>query len=310
MSVAPILERKKTALETGKWWTIPWWRDNKYYTNGFASRKSAETAFCELIRTFDAKWMLQQKTNGSSSLSHQIAIQLITEGLQPFQFLYEFGINLHTARVNDLIGDTERRLKNSKEYWESAAFELKFLSSFIRNGYMVKRNYPSGKGRHNCDFKVSKGSEAVFFEIKRPWEFSAHNRQTINQAQSHIYAKPLNDDKKKEEDFTSSPLSSKSETDKVFRHIRYAVNNQIPVEGPGVVIVESPHALNWNEFTEMAEKRFRGRKKYLNLSAVILTQTLFLNGKIHHTNHIVFNPQASSDMKSSAVLELFRNMND
>jgi hypothetical protein len=44
-----------------------------------------------------------------------------------------------------LLGDIERRLKNPKEYWE-AAFELKFLSSLIRTGYKVERNYLLGKG--------------------------------------------------------------------------------------------------------------------------------------------------------------------
>lgn len=310
MSAAPIIERMKETLKTGKWWAIPWWRDKKYYKDGFASMESAETAFCELIRTFDAKWMLGQKTNGSPPFLHQIAIQLLTEGLLPFQFLYELGINLHTVRAAGLLGDIERRLKNPKEYWEAAAFELKFLSSLIRTGYKAERNYLSGKGQHNCDFKVSKGSETVYFEIKRPWDLSAQNQQIINQAQSHFYTKLLNDDIKKEEDFTSSPLSSKSEIDKVFRLIRYAVNNQIPEEGPGVVIVESPHALNLNEFALMAERRFQGRKKYLALSAVILIQTRFHDDKICHNSSIVFNPRASIDIKSSAVLKLFRNMND
>lgn len=310
MSVAPILERTRTAMESGKWWTIPWWQDEKYYKDGFASMESTETAFCELIRTFDAKWMLCQKTNGSPPFSHQIAIQLLTEGLLPFQFLYELGGNLHTVRAAGLLGDIERRLKNPEEYWEAAAFELKFSSSLIRTGYKVERNYLSGKGQHNCDLKVSKGSETVFFEIKTPWDLSAQNQQIINEAQSRFYTKLVNDDIKKEEDFTSSPLSSKSEMDKVFRLIRYAVNKQIPEEGPGVVIVESPHALNWNKFALMAEKRFQGRKKYPALSSVILIQTLFQDGKICHYSSIVFNPWASVDIKSSAVLKLFCNMND
>lgn len=61
MSAAPIIERMKETLKTGKWWAIPWWRDEKYYKDGFASRKSAETAFRELIRTFDEKWSWYRK---------------------------------------------------------------------------------------------------------------------------------------------------------------------------------------------------------------------------------------------------------
>ncbi len=313
MSVAPILERTKTALESGKWWTIPWWRDDKYYKDSFdsfASKKNVETAFCELIRTFDERWMLGQKNNGSPPFSHQIAIQLLTEGLQPFQFLCELGINLHTARVNNLIGDIEGRLKNPKQYWEAAAFELKFLSSLLRNRYKVERNYPSGKGRHNCDFKVSKKSETVFLELKRPQKLIAQNQQIINKAQSRFFTKLLTDDIK-EEDSISSPLSSHAEVDKVLKIIRDAVNNQIPASGAGVVIVESPLAMNWSEFEFAVKegKRFQRRKKYPALSAVILIQTFFQNGKICHNNHIVFNPQASIDMKSSAVMGLFSNIN-
>jgi hypothetical protein len=60
----------------------------------------------------------------------------------------------------------------------------------------------------------------------------------------------------------------------------------------------------------IAEKRFQGRKKYSTLSAVILVQTLFQDGKICHNSGIVFNPQAAIDINSSAVIELFRNLNE
>lgn len=306
MSASLIIERTKETLKTGRWWAIPWWRDGKYYEDGLFPRNIAEAAFNELIAVFDAKWMLGQKRNGTPLFLHRIANQLVAEGLLPFQFLCELGINLHTARTACILGDIERRLKNHKEYWEAAAFELKFLSSAIRTGYEVKPNYPSGKGRHNCDFKVSEGSEAVFLEIKRPRELIARNQQIINKAQTHFFDKLLNDDIKKEEDFTSSPLFSHAEANKVFRVMRDAANDQIPEGGPGIVIVESPHALNWSEFALMAEKRFQGRKKYPALSAIILIQPLFQDGKICHNSRIVFNPQASIDIHSSPVIELFK----
>jgi len=119
--------------------------------------------------------------------------------------------------------------------------------------------------------------------------------------------KRRNDDIKKEEDFTSSPLCSRAEVDKVFRIIRDAANDQIPASGPGIVIIYSPQALDWHEFELIAEKRFQGRKKYPALSAVILIQRLFQDGQLCHNSHIVFNPQASTDLKSSAVLKLFSN---
>ena len=306
MSASPINERKKETIKTGKWWSIRWWQDNKYYEDSPFSRKDVEAAFNELINVFDAQWMLEQKMNGTPPFWHQIAIQLVTEGPLPFQFLFELGSNLHTARKACLLGDIEKRLKNPKEYWEAAAFELKFLSSWIRTAHKVERNFPSGKGRHNCDFRVSKGSESVFFEIKRPWKLIARNQQIINKIRSDFSTKLLNDDIKKEEDFTSSPLSSRAEADKVFRVIRVAANDQIPKGGPGIVIVEAPYSLNESEFALMAEKRFQGRKKYPALSAIILIQPLFQDGKIGHNSHIVFNSQASIDIRSSPVIEPFK----
>jgi hypothetical protein len=304
-----ILERARIALECGEWWYIPWWKNEKYYGSGFASKKKAENAFRELIRTFDAKWMLGQRTNGNPFFSHQMAIRLMEEGESPFQFLCELGDNLHTARRAGLLGDIERRLKNSKEYWEAAVFELNLLARLLRNRYKVERNHSSGKGRHNCDFKVSKKSETVFLEIKRPKELIARNLQIVNEAQSRFVHKLLQEDRNnsaREEDFASPPLSSRVEANKVFRIIRDAANYQIPISGPGIVIVNSPDSLNWNEIETIAEKRFSGRKPYANLSAVILTKTLFHESKIQHESRIIINERASVDMKSSAILELFR----
>ena len=308
MSGAPIIERTKEALKTGKWWMIPWWQEDKYYyEEGFYTRDVAEIAFSELIRVFDDKWLLLQiKTvNNTLTFQHPLIYRFFEEGLLPFQFLCALGIELHTVRTAGLLGDIERRLKNPNEYWEAAAFELNFLSRFLRSGYKVERNYPSGKGCCNCDFKVSKDSETVFIEIKRPREFSKRNQETINRAQKHFYSQLLNDNIKAE-DLTSAPLSSKNEAEKVFRLIHYAANNQIPDGGPGIVIVEAPHVLNWSEFAAMAERRLRGRKKYSAISAVILIQASFQEGRICYNSIAAFNSQANFDIKSSPALDALR----
>jgi len=307
MSVVSIIDRTKEALKTGRWWIPAWWRDNIYYEDDTFDRDIADAAFNELVTVFDAKWMIEQKSNGNPPFPHQIANQLVTEGHLSFQFLYELGVNLLTVKAANLLGDIERRLKSYKEYWEAAAFELQLLSCFIRAGYAVERNYPSGKGRCNCDLKVSKRSETYFLEIKRPRELSVQNKQIINKTQSQFFTKLMSNDIIQEEDITSSRLSSRAEVDKVFRLIRYAANKQIPEIGPGIVIIESPYILDWNEFefAVMDGKKFQRRKKYPALSAVILTQPFFHSGKICYTNHIVFNPQATINIKSSAIMEIF-----
>ena len=310
MSASPILVRTKTALITGEWWTIPWWQDEQYFKDGVVSRESAEMAFSELIKVFDAEWLLGQRINSGPPLLHPIATHLMAEGLLPFRFFFELGMNIKTARDYGLLGDIERRLKNRREYWEAAAFELKLLANLIRIGYKVERNYPSGKGRHNCDLKASNESETVFIEIKRPRELIAQNRKIINKAQSFFNSKLLTDSIKSDDDFTLSPLLSRAEADKVFSIVRNAVNKQIPDRGPGIIIVEAPHALDSREFAMIAVERFRGRKKYPSLSAVVLIKSNFHDSQIYHNSHIVFNPLANVDIKQSAITDFLHKLNE
>src|SRR3972149_8443871 len=206
-----ILERLKITLETGKWYAIPWWRKDGYYENDLANREKVEIAFNELIRVFDGKWMLEQiiiNNNKHPSFLHPFAYRLIEEGNSNFQFLYSLGLNLYTVRKADIIGDLERRLKNSTEYWEAAAFELKFLSAFIQQGFDIEKSYKSNKGKTgkcNCDFKISKGNETVFLEIKRPKDVHSHNIEIINKDQKRFYTQLFNEDIKIE-NFSGEPL--------------------------------------------------------------------------------------------------------
>ena len=103
MSASPILVRTKTALITGEWWTIPWWQDEQYFKDGVVSRESAEMAFSELIKVFDAEWLLGQRINSGPPLLHPIATHLMAEGLLPFRFFFELGMNIKTARDYGLL---------------------------------------------------------------------------------------------------------------------------------------------------------------------------------------------------------------
>ncbi len=304
----PIMERSKSVRETGIWWLLPWWRDEQDYKDNIASRAEIDTAFSELIKTFDAKWLLNQKTDGNIPLEHLIASHLVAGGKMPFKFLYDIGINLHTVRLANLLGDIERRLKSQKEYLEGVLLELKFLARFIRAGYKIEPHYPSGIGRHNCDFKISRETETVYLEIKRPWQLSAHNRKIISEIYSNFIPRLLTDSINNDSDFTSSPLSSRSEADKVFRIVRDAANNQIPKNGPGIVAVASPFALNRTEFEIIADKRFQGQKKYPSLSAVVLIESSFHENQISHNSHFTYNRQANIDIKSWPLISFFHNL--
>jgi hypothetical protein len=354
MNGSKIIERVNNTLTTGEWWSIPWWEEDKYYGDGLFTKKEAETAFNELINTFDAKWMIEQRDavianakewfenhrqevdnnpqllyyrqkldNASEpseafkvcqlmgfQASHHLFNNFFAEGLSPFQFLCSLGLDLHTVRKADPLRDLVRRLKNPKEYWESAAFELKLLAQFLRKGFKVKRNYKSGNGKCNCDFNASKRNETVFLEIKRPKKFHRQNEEIIKRSQNRFYTKLVNENIEMEDTMGES-LSYKVEIDKVFRLIRYAANKQIPRKGPGIVIVESPHALGWSEFEDAAKKRFQNRRKYSHISAVVLVRALFntKKGSICHNINIILNPHAKIDISSFDAVKITNALN-
>lgn len=310
-----ILERSKITLETGKWYAISWWQEDKYYENGLATKEKVKISFNELIRVFDEKWMLEQiiiNNNKQPSFLHPLANRLIEEGILPFKFLYSLGLDLYTVRREGLIEDLERRLKNPREYWEAAAFELKFLSKFLQQGFDVRKNYESNKGKNgkcNCDFKISKGNETVFLEIKRPTGVHSHNIEIINKDKKRFWTQLLNEDVEVE-NFIGKPLLAKVEIGKVFHHIRRAVKNQIPDEGPGIVIVELPQIIEFKQVEYAVGNRLwnRGKnshQKYAHLSAICLVKVFFdaNKGFIRNNISIILNPKAKINVSSYAATE-------
>ncbi len=265
-----ILERAKLALNTGEWWAIQWWQSDEYYKDGPHTREQARIAFGELARVFDAQWFLQQKTG--RSFLHALCPTLLGEGSYFFDILCPMGLGLHDVREAGLLGDLVRRLRNPREYWEAAAFELKFLSYFLQNRFELKRDCPSGKGKHNCDLRISKGDETLFVEIKRPRETHRH-----------------------------------SSLDQVFRRIRYAARYQIPDEGGGVVIVESPWNLDLGAFRSRATRRFHNQSKYSPLSAIVLVEISY-NNRICHNITPVMNPHAKTDVSSYKAMKLILSL--
>jgi hypothetical protein len=316
--VKKILERGNITLKTGKWYDDPWWQDDKYYEDGLFTRKDAETAFNELKRVFNADWVLEQRIPNSNSFSHPFMEQfLLPEGLPYFQFLYSLGLDLYTVRRKGLIGNLERRLTNPKEYWESAAFELKFLSKFLQHGFNIERNYPSGKGRtknSNCDFKISKGNEIIFVEVKRLREFHQQNIKGLEKVNRSRIESNIKDAEVKS-DF-SEPLIRNIEINKVFYHIRNAVKNQLPDEGHGIVIIELPQIIENKEIECALRNRLwnRGKnshQKYAHLSAICLVKVFFdtNKGSIRNNISIILNPKAKIDVSNYDVIKVIRSLN-
>ncbi|MCK4911515.1 MAG: hypothetical protein KAR83_07720 [Thermodesulfovibrionales bacterium] len=283
----------KKVFHAGEWWIEPWWLEDKYYSDSYQySKKQAETAFKELINIFDATWMHEQiDKSRRPPFRHDFAPYLINKGIMYFQLLCSLGLRLHQVRKAFLLGDLERRLKNPNEYWESAAFELTWLSYLLEQGYEINRHYPSGVGRCNCDFKISRKSKEYFIEIKRPMSYSQVNERRNTQSLRDI-AKQI------EEDTLGNiqliPISSSSELEKVFRLARDAVKKQLPANGLGYVFIESPHHLDWEEFEKVATRRFRKKiEYYANLHAIILIEITFNGnrGKFECEHKTIYNPK-------------------
>ena len=307
-----ILERLKITKETGKWWSIRWWQEDEYYLDAAFTRNQAETAFDELIKLFDAKWMLKQKIdNGNPPFAHPLANQLCTEGLHPFQILCSLGLDLYRARQDGLLTENlVRRLKNPKEYWESAVFELQLLSYLLSQGFRVEKEYKSGKGKRgncNCDFKISKRDELVFIEAKRPEPMHRLNEEIYGKVFNRLMAF-ISESNSQAVSFVGAPLLPEPELKKIFRHLSYAVDYQLPSDGAGGVIIESHWLLDfWEKFKEMSDKRFLNKVKYGHLSFVVGTESFFSADKgFDHRVNILINHCANIDVSSYNILSALR----
>ena len=303
-----ILERTKITQNTGKWWSIPWWQEEKYYINGAFTQEQVEIAFDELTKTFDAKWTLKQKIdNATLPFVHPLVSWLLSEGLQPFQFFSSLGLDLYRAREEGLVTENlVTRLKNPKEYWESALFELQLLSYLLSQGFRVEKDYKSGKGKRgtcNCDFRISKGDEIVFIEAKRPKKMHRYNEE-VYRRNFGGFMTSVSEDNTRVRDSTGEPLSSEPELKKIFRHILYAVNNQLPSDGVGSVIIESPWPFRyWEKFEKMMNIRFQKKVKYGHLSFIAAVETFFsADTGLDHRIRILMNRSANIDVSSYTVI--------
>lgn len=96
---------------------------------------------------------------------HPLFNEFFKEGLGPFNYLVALGRDLRNVKDTKRIGNLPKRLKNANQY-SGAHFELKMLAHLTRLGYSIKRDIPSGKGNNKTDFRIKKGQEVLFVELK------------------------------------------------------------------------------------------------------------------------------------------------
>lgn len=106
---------------------------------------------------------------------HPLFNEFFKEGLGPFNYLVALGRGLRNVKDAKRIGNLPKRLKNANQY-SGAHFELKMLAHLTRLGYSIERDIPSGRGNQNADFRIEKGSEVIFIELKS-LEWSRTNKE-------------------------------------------------------------------------------------------------------------------------------------
>jgi len=198
------LSEVKTAIESGDWRSRTWWRSPLYQTDLKIGLGQIEEAFTALSKIFSKSWaiaqidsiiseakkpvtsdraispwesLLREKLAAAQSRydeyyaassicgAHPIFGHLFHRGgLDTFMFLYGIGSNLKSLK-REILGDLPGRMSKASEF-EGASAELKFLASWAAVGINLKRHVP-GKGKKNCDLKISDGENAIYVEVKR-----------------------------------------------------------------------------------------------------------------------------------------------
>lgn len=53
-------ERRKSAIDSGRWWVIPWWKEPQYHAEAGFEASEIDGAFQALIDVFDEAWANEQ----------------------------------------------------------------------------------------------------------------------------------------------------------------------------------------------------------------------------------------------------------
>ncbi len=103
--------------------------------------------------------------------------------------------------------------------------------------------------------------------------------------------------------FNGLPLSQKAEIRKFFRNALKDALEQLPVTGPGVLIISIPLSLGPDMVQQIVLSRIRkSRQRYQHLSAIIFVHTFFRE-KFLYQFIVVKNPHAAIDVSNYAVVK-------
>ncbi len=244
-------------------------------------------------------------------------LRFLGEGPLNFQYLTSLGDDLYILRSKGLRNKKLIiRLKN-KENFSGADFEVRFLAHFIRNGFAIERDYPSGKGNKNCDLRVSKGSgasaENVFIEITRPEDVCDENKRRYTEGMQQLLSS-LNEgyerhikDSLKEFEIGRYSLSEEAEIKKIIPIIEKKAG-QLPDSGPGLIILSTPRGLNPESSSRIFENEVDMLlEKLPQLSAIVFSEGSFVECRIHYQINIFYNPKAKINISNSETIKAIEN---
>ena len=117
-----------------------------------------------VARIFDAAW-------GARTGFHPVHQWLLSQGLEPLQFLIGLGSDLETVDGSPGLSRLIRCLREPREF-ESTLLELSLGAILGARGHTIefRPKLPNGK---EADFSIRKNSQFVFFEVKKMRESEA-----------------------------------------------------------------------------------------------------------------------------------------
>jgi len=118
----------------------------------------------QVARIFDASW-------GARTGFHPVHYWLLSQGLEPLQFLIGLGSDLRTVDGSPGLSSLIRCLRQPREF-ESTLLELSLGAFLAASGHTIefRPGLPNGK---EADFLARKNSNSVFFEVKKMRESEA-----------------------------------------------------------------------------------------------------------------------------------------
>jgi hypothetical protein len=145
--------------DEAKWWKDRWWVTEEY-SNSYQEHISPEQVdrcVTAVTRVFHQRWLRTTKP-------HPACFWLLSQGLNPLQFLISLGQNLLATRDAAGFREIVKDLREPGNY-ESARLELSLGALLSETGHSVQF-HPSLQNGKTSDLAVRTLDQEVFFEVK------------------------------------------------------------------------------------------------------------------------------------------------